>query len=135
MVMELPEAIVYARFNDSDASGYISSISYFSYMEEARTKFFDSLQRYIGDEKVNFIVASAQCRYESNERVKEYLSVSTMITHVGKKSFHLSHTIRNSQSGTLIARGEAVIVCFNFEEQETVLIPKSLKDYLKKVQD
>ena len=135
MAMELLETIVYARFNDSDASGYISSISYFSYMEEARTKLFARLQSYIVDEQANFLVASAQCQYEGYERVKEYLSVSTMVTHVGKKSFHLSHVISNSQSGIVIARGNAVIVCFNFDEQITVLIPGGLRNHLERLQD
>ncbi|WP_455662964.1 acyl-CoA thioesterase [Pradoshia sp.] len=130
MALHIPEATIYARFNDSDASGYISSISYFSYMEEARTKFFDSLQKYM-EEEMSFIVASAQCKYERCERVKEYLSVTTSITHVGHKSFHLAHTISNTQSSDVIARGKAVIVCFNFQDQQTVLIPASLRAYLK----
>ena len=131
MALHIPEAVIYARFNDSDASGYISTISYFSYMEEARTKFFDSLQRYIDEEEVSFIVASAHCEYERCERVKEHLSVTTTITQVGNKSFHLAHTISNTQSGVVIARGKAVIVCFNFQKQQTVLIPDSLRAYLE----
>ena len=131
MALHIPEAVIYARFNDSDASGYISTISYFSYMEEARTKFFDSLHRYIDQEEVSFIVASAQCKYDRCERVKEHLSVTTSITQVGSKSFHLAHTISNTQSGDVIARGKSVIVCFNFQKQQTVLIPDSLRAYFE----
>ncbi|MDQ0242734.1 acyl-CoA thioesterase FadM [Bacillus fengqiuensis] len=52
-------------------------------------------------------------------------------TKVGNTSFTISHEIVDDQTEALIARGEAVIVYFNFDTQKSEPIPETIKQFLQ----
>ncbi|TLS36914.1 acyl-CoA thioesterase [Pseudalkalibacillus caeni] len=127
------ETDIYIRFAETDAAGHVNSVSYFIYMEEARSKFFGALGfgPKPGEDSYRFIMASTKCDFLARAYFNQGLKVSTFVTHIGTKSFRIGHLIREAESGELIARGEAVIVCFNFREQKTEPIPDRLRDILQ----
>ena len=132
----IPEVDVYVRFCETDAGGHISNTSYFLYFEEARTKFFASIGfGPIVREHIHFIVARTECDFIAQAYAGQTLKVKTTVSKIGTKSYTMVHEIKEVETGSIIAKGSAVIVCFNFQEQQSVRIPadlrKTLEAYLK----
>ncbi len=135
MLMEEIEDIeIYVRFNETDAAGHVNNISYFLYMEEARTKFFDGVLKEVQQMagKMNFLVASTKCDYLQQLYAKQIILVTTSVSRIGKKSFTLEHNIKLKETGEVVAAGSAAIVCFNFKEQNSVPIPPDMRIILER---
>ncbi|MFJ8260248.1 acyl-CoA thioesterase [Peribacillus asahii] len=128
----IPEIDVYVRFCETDAAGHVNNTSYFIYMEEARTKFFKAVG-YDKDNRgeMNFVVASAQCDYLAQAYANQTLTLSTRVSKIGTKSYTLAHEIKSADTGAMVAAGSAVIVCFNFQTQQSEVIPPELRSILE----
>lgn len=131
--MGIPEVDIYVRYCETDASGHVNNISFLIYLEEARTKFLQGIG-FSKDKRGNldFIVASVKCDYISQAYVHQILTVTTKVERVGGKSFTLKHAIKLADTGVLVAAGSAVIVCFNYQQQQSVAIPSKLRAALER---
>lgn len=130
----IPEIELYVRFSETDAAGYVSNISYFLYLEEARTKFFELIgtEEFKKKYSVNFVVASTNCDFIRQAYARQILTLTTKVLRVGTKSLKLMHEIFCSKTGELVARGSAVVVSFNFRTQQSVEIPPVLRSRLER---
>ena len=120
---------VYVRFCETDSSGHVNNASYFFYFEEARTRFFKSNLKQ--EEKINFILARTECDYVAQAFAAQTLIVKSSLIHIGTKSFTIVHEIYEKTSGTLIAKGRAIIVCFDFQQQKSLPISNELRAELE----
>jgi acyl-CoA thioester hydrolase len=130
--MDIPEIDIYVRFCETDAAGHVNNISYFIYIEEARTKFIQAIG--FGREErenLDFIIATAQCDFVAQAYAYQTLKVATNVSRMGEKSFTLQHTIKAADTGVIVATGSAVIVCYNFQNQQSVTIPLQLRSALE----
>lgn len=129
MAHEIP---VKVRFSETDALGHISNISYFIYLEEARTEFFAELGfgRDINNWKI--ILASASCDFVSQGYYNQKLVVQTEVSRIGNSSFQVVHEIKDAESGELIAKGQASAVHFNFKTQKSEVLPEANRHELEK---
>jgi acyl-CoA thioester hydrolase len=125
------ETRIKVRFCETDALGHINNTSYFIYLEEARVDFFEAMGSPMNAEKWEYILASAKCDFVAQGYFNQVLKVKTFVTKVGNKSFTLGHEMVDSETGTLIARGEAVIVYFNFDTQQSEPLPEDIKQFLQ----
>ncbi|AXI10208.1 acyl-CoA thioesterase [Oceanobacillus zhaokaii] len=124
---------VYVRFAETDAAGHVNNTSYFLYLEEARTKFFNELGVKMGERPPinNFILASTTCDYVAQAFASQTLKVATVVTNIGTKSFKVAHEITVSDTEIVIARATATLVCFNYAEQRTEPIPVLIRKNLE----
>ena len=133
MVSQLPETNIYVRYCETDAGGHVSNTSYFLYMEEARSKFFEAIG-FRGKERrhnMQFILASTACDFIAQAYASQLLTVSTSVGRIGTKSFTIRHDIRDAETGDPVASGHAVAVCFDFGTQESQPIPDLLRGMLE----
>ncbi|AKM19039.1 thioesterase family protein [Anoxybacillus geothermalis] len=115
------------RFCETDALGHLSNISYFIYLEEARTRLFDELSYGGRTDEWHFILASTKCDFIRQAFFGRRLRVETNVSRIGNKSFQCIHRIVEEETGTLIALGEAVVVHFNFHTQTSEPLPDELR--------
>lgn len=127
----IQETQVTVRFCETDALGHINNTSYFIYLEEARIQFFESLGYSMNTREWNFIVASTKCDFVNQGYFNQILTIKTYVTKIGTKSFEINHEIICSKTGQLIAKGNAIIVFFDFKEQKSQVIPDLLREGLK----
>ena len=128
----IPEVDIYVRFCETDAGGHVSNTIYFLYFEEARTKFFETIGFGLKDRKnFNFIVARIECNFISQSYASQKLRVSTGVSNIGTKSYTFVHEIKDANTGSLIANGSSVIVCYNFQEKHSIEIPTDLRKILE----
>ncbi|SFD93967.1 acyl-CoA thioesterase [Fictibacillus sp. FJAT-27399] len=119
------------RFCETDALGHINNTSYFIYLEEARVRCFETLGLEMNTNEWSFILASTKCDFMAQGYFNERLVVRTGVSKIGTKSFTLEHEIYKAETEELVARGNAVIVYFDFKTQQTAHIPEFLRDALK----
>ncbi|WP_075981404.1 acyl-CoA thioesterase [Bacillus massilinigeriensis] len=119
------------RFGETDALGHVNNASYFSYLEEARIRFFEEIGYNISSKEWNFILASTKCDFVNQGYFNQQMTINTYVSRIGTKSFQLEHDIICSQTGEIIAKANAIIVYFDFEKQKSAPIPGLLKEGLK----
>jgi acyl-CoA thioester hydrolase len=127
----MQEVQVQARFGETDALGHINNTSYFVYLEEARIRFFESLGYNMELDDWKFILASTKCDFISQGYFDQLLTVKTYVSRIGTKSFQLEHDIVCSQTNELIAKGNAIIVHYDFKNQRSEVLLELLKEGLK----
>jgi acyl-CoA thioester hydrolase len=120
------------RFGETDALGHINNASYFAYLEDARIGFFESIGCNMSTSTWNFILASTKCDFIGQGYFNQVLRITTTVARIGSKSFQLEHEIFDDQTDRMIARGNAIIVYFNFEKQHSEGIPESLRMELER---
>ncbi|MDF0725422.1 acyl-CoA thioesterase [Cytobacillus sp. S13-E01] len=120
------------RFGETDALGHINNSSYFIYLEEARIRFFESIGYNMNTKTWNFILASTKCDFVDQGYFNQLLKVTTNVSRIGNKSFQLDHDILDDHTGSLIAQANAIIVYFDFEKQQSEVIPELLKVELER---
>lgn len=126
----MQEIQIQARFGETDALGHINNTSYFIYLEEARIRFFEILGYSMELNNWKFILASTKCDFVSQGYFDQLLTVKTYVTSIGMKSFQLEHDIICSQTQQLIAKGNAIIVYYDFKKQKSEVLPELLKEGL-----
>lgn len=124
------EIEVYVRFCETDARGHVNNTSYFLYFEEARTKFFNEVYP-DRSSSFNFLLASIKCDYIQQTYAGQILKVSTNVSRLGNKSFIISQTLTEIESGNVVAEAGVVLVCFDKSKQTSIHIPDELKNSLE----
>jgi acyl-CoA thioester hydrolase len=127
----MQEIQIQARFGETDALGHINNTSYFVYLEEARIRFFETLGYSMELKNWKFILASTKCDFVSQGYFDQLLTVKTYVSRIGSKSFQLEHDMVCSQTQQLIAKGNAIIVYYDFANQQSQVLPELLKEGLK----
>jgi acyl-CoA thioester hydrolase len=115
------------RFAETDALGHVNNTSYFIYLEEARIRFFEALGYSMGINEWKFIMASTKCDFVSQAYFNQLLTVKTYVSRIGTKSFVLEHEVLCSETKQLIVKGNVVIVYFDFDKQQSEVLPCSLR--------
>ncbi|MEK4179237.1 MULTISPECIES: acyl-CoA thioesterase [Aeribacillus] len=127
----IPDIEIYVRYCETDASGHVNNTSYYLYMEEARTKFLQHMSKQVGNQDWKFILASTKCDYLAQAYAHDTLTVTSKITRIGTKSFSMEHEIKNAETGKLIAKGEGVIVHYNFKLQRSEPLTPEMRSILE----
>lgn len=98
------------RFRDLDPMGHVNNAVYFSYMEVARTAYWQELHHDYSYDVLDFVIARAECDYVSGARLREVVRVEVALTRIGESSFGLSYEMFETGEDRLVARGETVQV-------------------------
>lgn len=119
------------RFAETDLLGHVNNSSYFIYLEEARIAFFKSA---FPDKKTSFVVASVKCDFIQQAFFEQQLRIETKVIKIGTKSFELEHEIKDNNNGELIAKGQSIVVHFNFEKQTSEKLTNDMRKQLENAQ-
>ena len=111
-------------FRDVDAMGHVNNAVYFSYLETGRIKFMQQVGQLRSG---SIIVAEACCTYKSPAILGELLIVGLGVSRFGRKSFDLAYRLE-TEAGRLVAIGKTVQVMYNYQTEETILIPAEFKE-------
>jgi acyl-CoA thioester hydrolase len=137
---------LYVWFNDLDAMGHVNNAVYFTYFEQARTRYWLSLvdddtasplrhpRREENDyKKLDFVVVHAECDFVSSVSMGEALLVGVRLTEIRKSSFVFEYRIVTGEKtgsdadSRLIATGKTIQAMFDWEAGKTKPFPEELK--------
>ena len=110
--------------------GHVNHAVYFTYLETARTRFFFQKLGMSSLHELPIILAEARCSYRSASRFGENLVVELGIDRIGGKSFDIAYRI-TAEDGRLVAEAKTVMVAYDYEKEEAILIPANLRKLLQ----
>ncbi|WP_101846071.1 acyl-CoA thioesterase [Halobacillus sp. Marseille-P3879] len=123
---------IQVRFCETDLLGHVNNNNFFVYMEDARIKFFNDLN--LVDEDWNFILASIKCDFLKQVYFNQKLLVKSGVVKIGQSSFHLEQDMYEESTGALVAKGQSVIVQYNFKEQTSQQLSSEMRKQLEAYQ-
>ncbi|MFB6344256.1 MAG: acyl-CoA thioesterase [bacterium] len=125
------------RWGEMDAFGHVNNVKYFRYFEQARIYYFEAIG--LGDMKfddsVGPILANVSSDFEHPVEYPDTLHFGTRVSEFGQSRFDMEYTAVSESDGVVAARGECVIVTFDFERQKPVRIPDPLKEHILDLED
>ena len=144
---DFPYAIsLYVWFRDLDAMGHVNNAVYFTYFEQARTRYWLSLlgeepasplHRPHGQEndykKLGFVVVHAECDFVSAAEMGESLLVGVRLPEIRKSSFVFEYRIVTGEKtgsdadSRLVATGKTIQACYDWDEQKTMPFPEEIR--------
>jgi acyl-CoA thioester hydrolase len=120
------------RFKDIDKLGHVNNANHVTYFELARLDYFYAFASdniIIDWENEGIILAKVEVEYKQPILLEDKVFVYTWVSKMGTKSFDMSCSIVKVVNGveSEVAKGLAVIVCFNYKTNQTILIPEEWK--------
>ena len=119
------------RFNDIDLLGHVNSTVYLTYFELARINYFDQLKKDLKIDwaTMSFVVAKIEMEYKKQVLLEDKIYATVSVSRIGTKSYDMTCSITRNDNGieTEVAKGTAIIVCFNFKLNQSVAIPEEWK--------
>jgi acyl-CoA thioester hydrolase len=119
-------------WSELDLFGHVNNVMYAKYMQAARVNFMEKVGiiKSYEDHKIGFMVAATSILFYKPLFYPGDISIKTMVKETKNTSFILEHDILNSEN-ELCARGEDVIVYFDFNKQEKLMLTAGLLKLLK----
>jgi acyl-CoA thioester hydrolase len=113
------------RYSDIDAQRHVNNARYFTYMEQARTKYIKALGIWEGSnfDVIGIILAEQSCRYLSPIQLESDIKVGVRTARLGEKSIETQYSIQDAQSGAEMAIGQATLVAYDYQLEKSILIP------------
>ena len=123
---------VASRWRDMDAIGHVNNETILSYFEDVRVRYLSSLSIDINNqsESNSVILASMKIDYYHQVNYPDIFDVGCRIIRIGTKSFDLLSSILLKDSDKTLVSGLFTIVCFDYVEQKTIVVPDIIKNQL-----
>lgn len=120
------------RFGDTDALGHINNIVIAIWFELARNDIFRIFDPELRIDKSTFPLIMAHTDYDFTDQIlyRYEIEIRTWIARIGAKSLTVYHEAW--QEGRMCAKGNAVIVHYDFNTEKTTPIPEDKKKLLAK---
>lgn len=124
---------VQKRFSDVDSFMHVNNIWQQSYFDMGKTGFYTKVLGITGVfDKLRIITASTHTDYYGQVRLMDDIVVVTDVSRLGNKSMTLHQRIMHDDK--CLTESSSVMVAFDFETQQTVLMPdewrRKLEEYL-----
>ena len=118
------------HWGEMDALGHVNHVRYLVWFETARMAMFARLGLTdTGDSPMGPILANVSCDYSAPVEWPADIAVGARISRVGRTSFVTEYGVFvDGETPSLVARGQAVIVLFNYAEGVPVPIPDPLRE-------
>ncbi len=119
------------RFVDMDMMGHANNSVYSNYIEYARMKYFDDVvaEEGLWSKSDGLIIARLEIDFRRPIVFGDNIFVYTRCIRIGNKSFDMECVIvRNTNDKEeVIAETKAVIVCFDYKVNKTIVISEERK--------
>lgn len=128
-------------YEDTDFGGVVYYANYLKFMERARTEYLRSLgydqSVLLAQERVQFVVKSADINFVSPARFDDVLSVTAEVKKIRRASMQFIQQCRvissasgsgSTTGGDLVASADVVIACLDADSFKPCALPGSLKN-------
>ena len=121
---------VQVRFADIDVMGHVNNAIYLSYFENARMHYFKQmLDRDWDWNEDGIILLQNEVNYLRPVLLIDEPEITINVEKIGNKSFALSYELIVNKE--LYCKGQSILVGFNNNTQESILIPVEMRKALE----
>lgn len=123
------------RYGDLDPQGHVNNAKHLTYFEQARVAYMIELGLFTTDQsfmEIGVILADIHITYLAPIHFGERIKVGVRAAKLGNKSMTWEQNIVDVRTGKELARGEVVMVTYDYKEQKTIHIPHEWREKIKK---
>ncbi|GGE59662.1 thioesterase [Streptosporangium jomthongense] len=118
------------RFSDTDALGHISNTTLPVWFEQARMPLFSIFHPTLDVKTWPLIIARVEVDFVAQSYWHLPVEIRTGVGRIGNSSFQAVQEAW--QDGKQIARGQAVLIHFDYETEKSIPIPEEIRNQLAK---
>lgn len=122
--------IIDPRFSDTDALGHISNTAFPIWFEEARTPLFEIFHPSLELKSWPLIIARLEIDLLAQTYWAKPVTIKTSISKLGNSSCHIIHEAWQDEK--MVAKGLAVMICFDYESETSKTIPAQVREQLER---
>ncbi len=115
------------RYGDLDPQGHVNNAKHLTYFEQARIAYMIELGLFTKDQsfmEIGVILADVHITYLEPIYYGQNIRVGVRAAKLGNKSMNWEQNIVDTDRGKELARGEVVLVAYNYREEKTIPIPE-----------
>jgi acyl-CoA thioester hydrolase len=119
------------RYGDLDPQGHVNNAKFLTYFEQARVQYMIELGLFTRDQsfmKIGVIIADIHITYVQPINFGQSIKVGVRAVRFGNKSMTWEQNIVDGTSGKELAKGEVVIVTYDYKEEKTISIPREWRE-------
>lgn len=120
------------RYCDLDVNGHVNQAVYLSYLEQARTKYWEEIVG-IRHDRTPVAMVRQEIEYEAPILLDQTVTVAQRIAEIGRTSFRIEYEIRADE--TVAATAEIVLLALDRESHEAMPIPSTWREPIEEYED
>ena len=122
---------VEVRYGDLDPQGHVNNSRHLTYFEQARIAYWIKLGLFTKDQsfmEIGVILADVHLTYLEPVYYGQNIKVGVRIAKLGNKSMTCEQNIVDADTGKELAKGEVIIVTYDYKEEKTTSIPQEWRE-------
>ncbi|HSJ87487.1 MAG TPA: thioesterase family protein [Anaerolineales bacterium] len=119
------------RYGDLDPQGHLNNANFLTYFEQARIQYWIQMGFFTKDQsfmEIGVIVADVHLTYLAPVYFGQNIKVGVRVAKLGNKSMTWEQNIVDADTGKELAKGELVIVAYDYKVGKTISIPQAWRD-------
>jgi acyl-CoA thioester hydrolase len=119
------------RYGDLDPQGHVNNAKHLTYFEQARIQYMIELGLFTKDQsfmKIGVILADVHITYFEPIYFGQNIKVGVHVASFGSKSMTWEQNIADEDTGKELAKGEVVIVTYDYKDEKTIPIPQEWRE-------
>jgi len=122
------------KWGEMDAFGHLNNTTYFRYFEDVRIAYFESvsLLKIMDEIGIGPILASTSCKFIYPLNYPDTVLAAARVSQILEDRFIMEYLVYSKSKDRLAAKGEGVIVSFDYNENKKVAVPHRMR---KNVED
>jgi len=123
------------RYGDLDPQGHVNNAKHLTYFEQARLAYLIELGLFSKDQsfmEIGVILADVHITYLEPIYFGQAIKAGVRTAKVGNKSMTWKQNIVDSATGKELAKGEVVLVSYDYREGKAIPIPDLWRDKINK---
>ena len=119
------------RYGDLDPQGHVNNAKHLTYFEQARIAYMIELGLFTKDQsfmEIGVILADVHITYFEPIYFGQNIKVGVRAAKLGNKSMKWEQNIVDAESGKEIAKGEVVMVAYDYRAEKTIPIPHEWRE-------
>jgi acyl-CoA thioester hydrolase len=124
------------RYGDLDPQGHVNNAKHLTFFEQARIAYMIELELFTKDQsfmEIGVILADVHITYHEPIYFGQKIKVGVHAAKLGNKSMTWEQNIVDAETGKVLAKGEVVMVAYDYRAEKTISIPhewrKSIKEF------
>jgi acyl-CoA thioester hydrolase len=126
------------RYGDLDPQGHVNNAKHLTYFEQARIAYLIELGLFTKNQsfmEIGVILADIHITYLEPVYFGQKVKVGVHISRLGNKSMTWEQNIVDADSGKELAKGEVVMVTYDYREEKTIPIPQEWREKISKFEN
>ena len=123
------------RYGDLDPQGHVNNAKHLTYFEQARIAYLVELGLFTKDQsfmEIGVILADVHITYLAPIYFGEPVKVGVHVIKLGTKSMTWAQNIVDVKTSKELAKGEVILVTYDYEEGKTINIPHEWREKIIK---